>query len=142
MAIDKYITTLYQLSEHCGYGDVRTDLIQDHIVIRVRDKRLSTKLQMEDGLTLVSIKRQHEYVKQEQAALQQEGAIGEPSEAVGFIQSKQKKMAKPFKPRNIAPTHICICMICFICMESFVKQMISWFMENIRQNMMSDLNWC
>jgi len=47
---------------------------------------------MEDGLTLekaVSTTCQHEYVKQEQAALKQEGAIGEFSEAVGFVQSKQ-----------------------------------------------------
>jgi len=50
----------------------------------------------------VSITRQHEYVKQEQAALKQDGGIGEPSKAVGFVQSKQKKMAKPFKPQNTA----------------------------------------
>ena len=48
--VDTSITSLYQLSEHCAYGNLRDELIRDRIVIGVRDKRLSMKLQMEKGL--------------------------------------------------------------------------------------------
>ena len=51
-AIDSYITVLFKLSEYCGYGPLRYELIRDRIVIGVRDKKLSTKLQLEDSLTL------------------------------------------------------------------------------------------
>ena len=49
-------------------------------MIGVRDKKPSTKLQMEDGLTLekaMSTARQQEYVKHEQAALKQDNITGE-----------------------------------------------------------------
>ena len=65
-AVDTFITSLYQLSEHCAYGNLRDKLICDRIVIGVRDKKLSMKLQMEEGLMLekaVAAARQHEYVK-------------------------------------------------------------------------------
>ena len=48
--VDTFITSLCQLSEHCAYGNLRDELIRDRIVIGVRDKRLSMKLQMEKGL--------------------------------------------------------------------------------------------
>ena len=51
-AIDSYITVLFKLSEHCGYEPLRDELIRNRIVIGVRDKKLSTKLQLEEGLTL------------------------------------------------------------------------------------------
>ena len=51
-AIDKCITFLYRLSEHCEYRQLRDKLVQDRIVIGVQDNKFSTKLQMEECLTL------------------------------------------------------------------------------------------
>ena len=38
-AVDSFITSLYKLSEHCAYGDLREELIRDRIVIGVREKK-------------------------------------------------------------------------------------------------------
>ena len=48
-AVDTFITSLYQVSEYWEYGNL-DELIRDCIVTRVRDKKLSMKLKMEDGL--------------------------------------------------------------------------------------------
>lgn len=51
--MDVFISSLYHLSEYGGLCDkLIHDLIHDQIVIGVRDKTLSTKIQMEEGLTL------------------------------------------------------------------------------------------
>ena len=110
-AVDAFITSLYRLSEHCGYGGLRDELIRDRIVIGVRDKRLSTKLQMEEGLTLekaVSMARQHEYVKNERAALRQESTIEESgtNESIGRVQVKPPKKPAKQGPARTTPTQL------------------------------------
>lgn len=105
-AVDSFITSLYKLSEHCAYGNLRDELIRDRIVIGVRDKKLSMKLQLEDGLTLekaISTARQQEYVKQEQAALKQEGGI--TGESVDYLKAgKTYKGGHRSNPAKATPT--------------------------------------
>ena len=50
--MDKFITDLYILAEHCNFGTLHDELISDRIVVGVRDKALSEKLQLEAELTL------------------------------------------------------------------------------------------
>lgn len=65
---DSFITALYTLSEHCEYGQMRDDLIRDHIVLGIRDGDLSKKMQMVADLTLakaIQMVRTHESVERE-----------------------------------------------------------------------------
>lgn len=50
--VDAFITTLYSLAEHCGYGELHDEMIRDRIVVGIRDAHLSEKLQLKSDLTL------------------------------------------------------------------------------------------
>ena len=42
--VDDFITDVYALAEHCGYGDLHDEMVRDRIVVGIRDSRLSEKL--------------------------------------------------------------------------------------------------
>ena len=46
-SVDSFITDLHSLAEFCKYGNLRDKLIRDRIVVGLRDKKLSEKLQMD-----------------------------------------------------------------------------------------------
>ena len=50
--VDTFITALYGLSEHCGYGELHDEIIRDRIVVGIRDSALAVKLQLDSTLTL------------------------------------------------------------------------------------------
>ena len=71
-SVDSFITALYTLVEHCGFGELRDEMIRDRIVVGLLNPRLSEKLQMDDKLTLesaVTQARQSEAVKLQQAVV-------------------------------------------------------------------------
>ena len=47
-----FITDLFNLAEHCNFGVLREEFIRDRIVVGIRDKALSEKLQLEADLIL------------------------------------------------------------------------------------------
>ena len=49
---EAFITDLYALAEHCGYGDLHDEMIRDQIVVGIRNSTLSEKLQLDASLTL------------------------------------------------------------------------------------------
>ena len=53
--VEVFITALYSLAEHCGYGDLHDEMIRDRIVVGIRNSSLSEKLQPDAGLTLESL---------------------------------------------------------------------------------------
>lgn len=70
--VDAFITTLYTLAEHCGYGGLHDEMIRDRIVVGIRDAQLSEKLQLKSDLTLelaIQSVRQAEAVKEQQPLL-------------------------------------------------------------------------
>jgi hypothetical protein len=70
--VDMFITDLFNLAEHCNFGVLREELIRDRIVVGIRDKALSEKLQLEADLTLekaVNFARQKETVRKQQGFL-------------------------------------------------------------------------
>ncbi|XP_036329901.1 uncharacterized protein K02A2.6-like [Rhagoletis pomonella] len=70
--IEDFITDLYLLSENCNYGTLREEMIRDKIVVGVRDRKLSEKLQLVTDLTLekaVAEVRQHQAVRKQQIEL-------------------------------------------------------------------------
>ena len=65
---DNFITDLYTLAEHCQFGALHDELIRDRIVVGLRDKALSEKLQLESSLTLeeaINQARQKELIHQQ-----------------------------------------------------------------------------
>ena len=66
--MEEYIVKLYNLVEHCNYGD----LIGDHLVVGILDKTLSECLQLNPALTLEKPKQmiyQHKAVQEQQQVL-------------------------------------------------------------------------
>ena len=51
--VDSFVTALlYALSEHCSSGQLHDELIRDKIVVGLRDRKLSGRLQLDADLTL------------------------------------------------------------------------------------------
>lgn len=48
---EQFITSLYNLAEDCAYGDLKDEMIWDRIVVGIRDRALSEKIQMDPDLT-------------------------------------------------------------------------------------------
>ena len=103
--VEQFITSLYQLSENCAYGELRDEMIRDRIVVGIRDEAMSQKLQLDADLTLEAAKkmvRQREAVRAQQVQLrsgfQEEGlpveAIG--NTGAGVRSQKFNRRAKPF----------------------------------------------
>ena len=70
--VESFITALYSLAEHCGYGNLHDEMIRDRIVVGIRNSTLSEKLQLDPRLTLdtcITQVRQSEAVKQQQPLL-------------------------------------------------------------------------
>ena len=64
--------TLYELIEHCEYGEMKEQIIRDCLVVGIQDTALSEKLQLDSLLTLESAKkaiRQREAVHEQQQLL-------------------------------------------------------------------------
>ena len=67
-AVETFITDLFSLAEHCKFGTLREELIRDRIVVGIRDKNMSEKLQLEAELTLeeaMNLVRQRETVRKQ-----------------------------------------------------------------------------
>ena len=67
-----FIMELYVLAEHCQFGALKEELIRDRIVVGLRKKRLSEKVQPDPNLTLekaINLVRQSESVKKQQSVL-------------------------------------------------------------------------
>ena len=89
--VDAFITGLYALAEHCGYGDLHDEMIRDRIVVGIRNAQLSEKLQLDSELTLekaVTQVRQSEAIKQQQPLLR--GGSTKQDTPVGAVQAKRK----------------------------------------------------
>lgn len=96
--VDVFITDLFNLAEHCNFGVLREELIRDRIVVGIRDKVLSEKLQLEADLTLekaVNFARQKETVRKQQMFLRGDGKRQVEVDALGV-----RKYSKPGKTKD------------------------------------------
>ncbi|UYV71909.1 K02A2.6-like [Cordylochernes scorpioides] len=91
--VDEFITSLYKLADSCEFEGLHEQLIRDRIVVVVRDKALSERMQLDSELTLekaVKMVRQQEAVRQQQVDLQR------PS-------TSQKVNQVKFNSKNFSP---------------------------------------
>ena len=64
-SVDRFITALYTLSEHCEYGNLREEMIRGRIIVGILNSRLlDPDLKLETAVTKVC---QNEAVKQQQS---------------------------------------------------------------------------
>ena len=99
--VDAFITALYGLVEHCGYGELHDEMIRDRIVVGLRDPSLSESLQLDPTLTLekaVTKVRQREAIKKQQPLIRSAGGSRVGNEAlVGMVQRKRKWLPRDSK---------------------------------------------
>ena len=48
---------LYNLAEDCEYGQMRSEMIRDRLVVGIKDTNLSERLQLDPQLTLETAKK-------------------------------------------------------------------------------------
>ena len=95
-SVETFITDLHCLAEHCEFGVLKDELIRDRIVVGLKDKKLSEKLQLNPKLTLekaVTQARKSETVKKQQDILQGT-QLDPPSANVDQISKNRGKEAK------------------------------------------------
>ena len=76
-SIDNFITDLFTLAQHCNYRTLHDEMVHDCIVVGLKDKTLSEKLQLEADPTLekaINQDREKELVRQQQGIIRQEGS--------------------------------------------------------------------
>lgn len=98
--VNDFITALYALSECCAFETLRDDLIRDRIVIGLKDAKLPERLQLHANLTLekaITMARQSETVRKQQAELRQEEDEDLKIEAVHKNKYRQDSSKKPNK---------------------------------------------
>ena len=96
---EEYITCLYNLVENCEYGDLKSEMIRDRLVVGIRDSSLSERLQTEAAFTLEKEKtviRQREAVQEQQLILSHGENVDQRS-AINYVKGK------PFWRHGTAP---------------------------------------
>ena len=69
---EQYIMALYDLAQHCNYGEIKDEMIRDRLAVGIHDCSLSEKLHLDPSLTLETAKktiRQQEAVHEQQKVL-------------------------------------------------------------------------
>ncbi|UYV64896.1 K02A2.6-like, partial [Cordylochernes scorpioides] len=106
--VDEFITSLYKLANSCEFEGLHEQLIRDRIVVGVRDKALSERMQLDSELTLekaVKLVRQQEAVRQQQVDLQRP-STSQKINQVKFNSKKQspKQQQQPSRKKKSAKT--------------------------------------
>uniref|UniRef100_A0A3B3CEF0 Gypsy retrotransposon integrase-like protein 1 n=1 Tax=Oryzias melastigma TaxID=30732 RepID=A0A3B3CEF0_ORYME len=119
--VDAFVTALYALAEHCGYGALHDELIRDRLVVGLSDKRLSERMQLDPDLTLekaINMARQSEEVKRQQSSLQNDtrtqhgdakcvDRVHKSSQKVKTKSHPDFKQSKPWRTQHNKPNPQC-----------------------------------
>ena len=98
---EQFITSLYNLVEDCDYGELKDQMIRDRIVVGIRDRALSEKLQMDADLTLEKAKIQ---VRQREAVHEQSQILKHPAEDKIIARVHHGPLSTtPRRPRHPGP---------------------------------------
>ena len=112
-SVETFITDLHCLAGHWEFGVLKDELIRDTIVVGLRDKKLSEKLQLDSKLTLekaVTQARQSETVKKQQGILQgtqpdpPSANVDQISKKVGKGKRKDQRDKPPRNPKLAGKT--------------------------------------
>ena len=98
---EQYIVELYNLAEHCNYGELKSEMIRDRLVVGILDKKLSEHLHLDPDLMLEVAKKkicQCEAVQEQQQMLG--GAASSSLKEVKQTYFKDKKARENRKPHH------------------------------------------
>ncbi len=104
---EQYITALYSLVDNCNYGALKEEMLRDRLVVGIKDKTMSQKLQMMADLTLEKAKkeiRQKEAVCEQQQELQ--AGVNKPCNNLDEVKQKPQsrykisKRGQHYKPQS------------------------------------------
>ena len=103
--VGNFVTSLYTLSEHCGYNDLREEMIRDWIVVGIKDANLSVKMQLDPDLTLkkaTDMARQSESVRKQQSLVRNDlcDSTVDVVKTKTRNQRERQPMPRPKKPFN------------------------------------------
>lgn len=87
-SVESFITAVHSLAEQCDFGALKEDLIRDHIVVGIRDAKLSESLQLDADLTVVKAITK---VKQSAAVKKQQPILRGAEQPIGHIEAIHKK---------------------------------------------------
>lgn len=92
-----FIRALYDLSEHCDFGATREENIRDRIVVAIRDKELSRRLQLMVDLTQTTT---IQTVRQSEEVAAQVSLQGDTVGSVQEVQSQRKNANWKPQPKH------------------------------------------
>ena len=98
--VDSFITALYCLAEHCQYGTLHDEMIRDRIVVRLKNMKLSEKLQNDPDLTLqkaIQQACQSEAVKQQQSLIRSDLRGNDSAKTVDAVHCRGRKTSSRSK---------------------------------------------
>ena len=85
---------LYQLVKNCEYGDMKDQMLRDRIVVGIRNKASSQRMQLDAKLTLEKAKtlsRQREAIREQQVIL---GSTTKATQSIDHIHKSHQKGSK------------------------------------------------
>ena len=92
------------MAQHCNYGTLHDEMVRDRIVVGLKDKTLSGKIQLKADLTLekaINQARQKELVRQQQGIIRQEEPSASNADRVKSTRPRPKdKFKTAFKTSN------------------------------------------
>ena len=102
---EQYITHLYHLAENCDYGELKSEMIRDRLVVGIKDSALSESLQMDADLTLEKAKkriRQREAVQEQQQLLKggSSSTLEEIRSHRGYFKNRPRAKPSPKHPKQ------------------------------------------
>lgn len=103
-SIEEFIRSLYELTEHCNFGNQRDENIRDRLVVGIRDKELSRDLQLKADLTLdnaVRLAKESEMVK-DQIDVQKQPT---PAAVAEVYKRKPPGRRNQDRPKGSKPAH-------------------------------------
>lgn len=92
-----YIRALYELIDNCDFGHSKNENIRDRLVVGVRDKELSKKMQLMPDLTLemaIQMVRQAEDVEEQISRQLQQALLNVQEVAYGEAVVKRRETAQ------------------------------------------------
>jgi metal-sulfur cluster biosynthetic enzyme len=101
--VENFVISLYTLSEHCGYNDLREEMIRDRIVDGIKDANLSVKMQLDPDIALkraTDMARQSESVRKQQSLVRNElcDSTIDAVKTKTRNQRERQSMPRPKKP--------------------------------------------
>ena len=96
--VEQFITRLDQMADNCEFGNIRSELIQDCLVIKIHNQQLSEQLQMEPESTLAKAEK----LIRQRAAIgqQQQRLMRAPAETKLQLESMSREPRVPHPNRR------------------------------------------